>query len=183
MRTPEVNTTHFVVELLEKDRALTLGQLARWGIRLEVPLRDPDAREVRFRQVELPRTARSRKVIPVTVVELRREAPLDERILPHVLGVAEVRRILWGSVDAWDASGASRMRAAVEVPDAVAVRGDGLWAVEYDTGAYTEAVVRRKCEAFGEGYAGQIWAVPAERRAAWLRRLGVPGPIVVAPWW
>jgi len=79
--------------------------------------------------------------------------------------------------------------AALLVPDALWRRDDapgGAWAVEVDTGRYSQRQVRDKVRAFGREYGFSMWITPSEQRAAtlraWLADLGAVAWVRTVRW-
>lgn len=117
---------------------------------------------------------------------------MDASTLSHRAGTAELRLRLGVAPEAWEVEARGRLR--YEEPDAVwhpeggAGSGSGggvggAVAVEYDSGAYTSGVVRRKVRMFRDrGFSGVLWGVPGALRARRLAPL-VGGRVEVVRWW
>jgi hypothetical protein len=95
----------------------------------------------------------------------------------HLVGVAEMRQRLGANAENWQGLN----HAAQTAPDAVWQRGLETWAIEFDAGSYSRAVVSQKVLRFRAAYDHQVWATASEARARTLTPLLETVPLVVAP--
>lgn len=174
---------------LEVDGALALSQvrrryvpgdgeeeLRRWLIRLA------RRRALSVRRLWVPRTARARRAEEIVVVE-RPGLSVRQEEMAHRLGLAEMRWSLRASLRAWSliAQPWPEKWLYGERPDALAEDAAGLFAVEYDHGAYSAADIVRKQRAFATLAPRQVWGTSNEHRRRWLREhLHDPDILVVA---
>lgn len=106
-----------------------------------------------------------------------------EHRVAHLLGAAQVRIDLGAPLSSWESDAAAV--GETERPDAFwHLPGGGCVAIEYDTGAYSPDVIRRKIAAF-ERFDGVVWACSSDRRRRRLRRtLGPLGyRVIQVDWW
>lgn len=106
-----------------------------------------------------------------------------EHRVAHLLGAAQTRIDLGAPLERWESDAAAV--GETERPDAFwHLEGGGCVAIEYDSGAYSREVVRRKMAAF-ERFDGVVWACSSDRRRRRLRR--VLGPlgyrVIQVDWW
>lgn len=106
-----------------------------------------------------------------------------EHRIAHLLGAAQARIDVGAALEDWESDAGAV--GETERPDAFwHLPGGGTVAVEYDSGAYSREIIRRKVQAF-ERFDGVIWACSSDRRRRRLRReLGPLGYQVIAvDWW
>jgi hypothetical protein len=197
-----------LVAELARDGVWTAKQLrerlSRW--RIDVP-----EGCIRRRLVPLRPTAWARRTVDAEVVEpTARGIELARMLgvplqtirpgeLEHALGLAELRwrcGIPAQRYTPQNVVGRTHRRlATADGAGLAAALWDGTYEVpggvvlcEYDHGRYTGRQVREKLSVFrqaihvgGKRILGTVWGVPTERRAAWLRSLGVSDFIVLEP--
>jgi hypothetical protein len=152
-------------------------EVGRWVTRLAA------RRAISVRRVWVPRTARARLTEETVAVELPGRSGRQEE-LAHRLGLAEMRWHLRAGLLRWQAIGQlwPEKRAHGERPDALAEDGTGLFAVEYDHGAYSVSDVKSKHRAFAELAPRQVWGTSSERRRQWLHQYLHDANILVIAW-
>jgi hypothetical protein len=197
-----------VLRELAVDGAWTQRQLeerlTRWGAR------EPSQYVTRSTVPARP-TAWAHRRVPVTIVRpnaegdrvLRAMRVRPQEIRPgeleHALGLAELRwrcGIPAERYRAQDMLGRDHRRAVARggagfgpaIADGVYEADGGIVLCEYDHGRYTARQVLGKLSAFqsatrleGRRVLGSVWGAPTERRASWLRGLGVREVVVMAP--
>jgi Replication-relaxation len=158
---------------LQTDLALTERQV-RHHYGLEIP--DCLERGLSVLALELAPTTSSTQKRPVRIVTLEPAERFDFE-WRHLVGVAEMRHRLGANPEDWHGLN----HAAQTAPDAVWQRGLETWAIEFDAGSYSRAVVAQKVLRFRAAYDHQIWATASEARARTLTPLLETDPFVVAP--
>lgn len=145
-----------------------------------------------------------RRTITVAPVHMRRSLMVDATFvaldadllnqghgeLCHLVGTAALQVLLGIPLDHWRAlpswyAGTNRPDAEYDHPN-----GQGLVAVEYDSGTYKQSLVAQKLEAYrSQGYLHTVWGLASARRRAHLEELleNLPGDlapnIVLSSWW
>jgi hypothetical protein len=155
---------------LEVDHALTAQQVRRHYGRVGLKELTGAGFTLEQRRVKRTQGSGGRVLLRVTfVLGDGALVGLSDAALRHLVGTAEVRRVLGASRGEWSSS--AWREAATMVPDALwRPAGGGRVAVEYDTGAYKRDRIVGKAEAFGE-FDEQVWGCPSELRAGFVRRL------------
>lgn len=97
--------------------------------------------------------------------------------LRHLAGVAAVRHQVCADPRDWQVV----RHADHTSPDAIWHRGLETWAVEFDAGAYSRAVLLEKAQSFRAGFDAQVWGVASSARATTLRTILRESPMVVFP--
>ena len=139
---------------------------------------------------------KGREVLRAVKARLQEIRPAE---LEHALGLAELRwrcEIPAERYRAQDALGRDH-RGTVAcggaglgpvIADGIYELPDGIVLCEYDHGRYSARQIMRKLSGFrsttrvgGQRVLGSIWGAPSERRATWLRSLGVGHIIVMEP--
>jgi len=197
-----------IVRELAVDGAWTQRQLdvrlARWGARepsryltRAVMTARPTARAHRWTRVTIVRPSVDGKAVLRALQVRPQEIRPGE--LEHALGLAELRWRCGVSAEryrAQDTLGRDHRRAVARgsggfgpaIADGVYETTGGVLLCEYDHGRYTARQVRGKLTAFRSAtryheqrVLGSVWGVPTERRASWLRGLGVRDIVVLNP--
>ncbi|OLV17218.1 hypothetical protein BOO71_0000007 [Deinococcus marmoris] len=183
--------TEALLDDLVVDHVLSAGQIKRrYGLRLN-PARIHALGLTPIERVMVTVHGAPASVRAVQFVALNpRWARQESWMLGHLAGVAEARTLTNNPRALWR-SEAGRLDSAR--PDAVYLMERGMAAVEFDTGSYDNATVRRKLREFGRTYAHVIYAVSGQRRLTYVRRrLAIEWPsaddqerftLVHAPWW
>lgn len=114
------------------------------------------------------------------------EAP-DPHVLRHLAGVAAVRLVLGAepSSRTWLVD-VDPVHLGLPAPDARWVRGNEVWAIEYDAG-YPKPMVLEKLHGLARLYPKVVWGVPSYARKRYLEGLIPPSlrdriQVVLAPW-
>lgn len=170
---------------LESDRVITAAQAHRHYRVTLGAAREGGIRAVRRDVAAMARSRDSRRVTFLAGARALQRSPA--RTLRHA-ALATTARLELG-VDPVRWTNDAGRTAALLVPDALWHREDapgGSWAVEVDTGSYSEAQVREKTGAFGRAYGFTVWVTPSAARAAtlraWLAELGAVAWVVTVPW-
>lgn len=178
-----------LLEDLGTDAVITLGQLCRRYFP-DVPKEEvrryllglASSGAITIWPAWIPATARSRKPVRVDLVATRHLA-LPPPSLRHMCGVAEMRWILRERIVRWSVTG-PHFIGDTEEPDALGEDVSGIFAVEYDAGAYSREQIRRKGETFLKLYGRQVWGTPSPARVERLKAILPRGATVVeAPWY
>lgn len=161
----------FLREDLRIDGALTVKQVARRYQHLDVSRNDirkaamlAGARKFHPR---LKRAAWDRRPERYEVYYIS-ETPPGLSVIPHLLGLAEMRTILGARVLHWERAlplDTSR-QARYRTPDVICELKDlGVVSLEYDHGKYTYAEIVRKAQVARQMTRYQIWATVSHGRA------------------
>jgi hypothetical protein len=157
---------------LQTDLALSQGQVRQhFGLEIAGCLE----RGLSVLELELAPTTSSTHKRPVRIVMLEPIERFDFE-WRHLVGVAEMRHQLGANPEDWQGLN----HAPQTAPDAVWQRGLETWAIEFDAGSYSRAVVSQKVLRFRAAYDHQIWATASEARARTLTPLLEAVPLVVA---
>jgi hypothetical protein len=95
-------------------------------------------------------------------------------VIPHLLGIAEMRTILSGDLHVWSpqSHNPTRHRVRFGYPDAIGQDANGdLVAIEYDGGRYTREEIIAKDHQLRVRAARKVWGTPGLRRALSIARL------------
>ena len=158
---------------LQTDLALTERQVRlQYGLEITACLE----RGLNVLELELAPTTSSTQKRPLRIVTLEPVERFDFE-WRHLVAVAEMRHRLGASPEDWQGLN----HAAQTAPDAVWQRGLEAWAIEFDAGSYSRAVVAQKVLRFRAAYDHQVWATASEARAKTLAPWLETGPFVVAP--
>ena len=159
---------------LETDLALSERQVVRhYGLMLE----DCFEAGLEVQSVLIAPTVhrKATREVNFVLLEPRDFAPFELR---HFAGIAEARHHLQADARDWQV-----MQHAVQTsPDASWQRGNEMWAVEFDAGAYSRATVLEKAQAFRAGFDGQVWAVSSSIRQVTLDNWIQQKPFLVHPY-
>jgi len=171
-------------EDLKLDRALTINQVVRmyghYGITHDDARRIVRAAGFRIYRPKLRPYYRA--------PEQRYEvcyaswAPPYPRVVPHLLGAAEMRRVLRHRIVSWEHVSLAKpsVRSKHRPPDVLCeVAGVGMTSLEYDHGGYSSEQILKKAE-YCRLYTGrQIWCTPVIEKAVRIAEM-IPDAEV---WW